>query len=338
MKKFYKMAGCFLAMTMIVGLCACGSDGEVSESDGAESTEVVEEVAEDTEAKEEKTEFQVGETWTVDGQWAVTINSVKETEDRNEYADEKPAAVYLVNYTYSNLGYVDNTSLMNGLYVSFDSMIVDAEGTMGYTYPGDTTYYPQETPIGASCKAQACIGVDHAGPFTIELELYDGSYNEHKAKFIMDPAAEEVKTEIPENKVDQSGALKVGETWTVDGQWELTITDVHKTDERNEFSSQKPEAVYIVDYTYKNTGYEDETGIMDGLFMSIDSMVVDHDGEMGYSYSGDTEKYPEETPVGATCNAQACIGVNHSGDFTIVVVQYDGKSEKQMQTFVLETK
>ena len=36
---------------------------------------------------------------------------------------------------------------------------MDAAGKMGYDYPGDVTDYPQETPVGATCTAQACIGV-----------------------------------------------------------------------------------------------------------------------------------------------------------------------------------
>ena len=333
MKKFYKMISCGLSLAILFGLAACG--GSDSGSTGEDATE--KQVEATTEAKEEeKSEFKVGETWTVDGLWSITVNSVTETDERNEYADQKPNAVYMVDYTYSNLGYEDSTGMMDGLYIAFDDMIVDAEGTMGYEYPGNVTAYPQETPVGANCKAQACIGVDNPGTFTVEVSLYDNDYNEYKAKFIMDPEAEAVETDASGSNVDNSSALKVGETWTVDGQWEFTITDVHKTDERNEYADTDPEAVYVLDYTYKNLGYEDETGLMDGLYISIEESVVDSEGTMGYSYPGDIEKYPEETPVGATCNAQACIGVDHAGSFTVNVIQYDGNSQKQTQSFLVE--
>ena len=36
--------------------------------------------------------YTIGETWTVDGQWSLTVTGVTETAERNEYADEKPAA------------------------------------------------------------------------------------------------------------------------------------------------------------------------------------------------------------------------------------------------------
>ena len=58
---------------------------------------------------------------------------------------------------------------------------------------------------------------------------------------------------------------------------------------------------------------------------------------MGYSYPEDTEKYPEETPVGASCNAQACIGVDHAGSFMINISTYDGKGTQQKQSFLIET-
>ena len=63
----------------------------------------------------------------------------------------------------------------------------------------------------------------------------------------------------------------IGETWTVDGQWSLTVTGVTETAERNE----KPAAVYIVDYEYTNIGYEDEDGIAKGIFFDMEDTIID---------------------------------------------------------------
>ena len=41
-------------------------------------------------------EYKIGETWVVEGQWKLTVDSVEETQDRNEYSDKQPAAVYIV--------------------------------------------------------------------------------------------------------------------------------------------------------------------------------------------------------------------------------------------------
>lgn len=125
--------------------------------------------------------YNLGDTWTVPGQWRITMDSVEETSDRNEYADTDPAAVYILTYTYENIGY--ESEYMDGLFVDLSQGIVDAAGSMGYEYPGDVTYYAIETPVGASCKAQLCIGVDHAGPFQIHYSSYDGSETEQTAVF-----------------------------------------------------------------------------------------------------------------------------------------------------------
>ena len=125
--------------------------------------------------------YGMNETWVVEGQWKVTVKSVEETAERNEYSDKKPEAVYIVTYEYENLGY--ESEIMNGLYISLEDGIVDSTGVMGYSYPGDVTYYPQETPVGAKCTAQACIGVDHAGDFKINFYQYDGNSEEQKAVF-----------------------------------------------------------------------------------------------------------------------------------------------------------
>lgn len=121
------------------------------------------------------------EPWVVDGQWKVTVKSVEEVAERNEYSDKDPAAVYLVTYEYENIGY--EAEGWNGLFLSLEDGIVDASGKMGYSYPGDVAMFPQETPVGATCEAQACIGVDNAGSFKINYVGYDGNGNEQKAVF-----------------------------------------------------------------------------------------------------------------------------------------------------------
>lgn len=130
--------------------------------------------------------YKIGETWVIDGQWSVTVNSVEETQQRNEYSEKNPAAVYLVTYTYQNIGYVDQDGIMDGLFIDMENSIVDSVGQMGYAYPGDKTLYAQETPVGATCQAQACIGVDNPGSFKIHVTEYDGNGNKQSAIFSVD--------------------------------------------------------------------------------------------------------------------------------------------------------
>lgn len=125
--------------------------------------------------------YKIGEAYVVEGQWKITVDSVEATDDRNEYSDKKPNAVYVVTYTYENIGYESDYS--DGLYIDLEDGIVDNAGKMGYSYPGDVTLYPQETPIGASCEAQACIGVDNPGSFKINFTDYDGNGEKQSAVF-----------------------------------------------------------------------------------------------------------------------------------------------------------
>ena len=57
---------------------------------------------------------------------------------------------------------------------------------MDYSYPGDVNYYPQETPGGATCKAQACIGVWHSGTLQLVVSKFDSNDNWQSATFFVE--------------------------------------------------------------------------------------------------------------------------------------------------------
>ena len=136
--------------------------------------------------------------------------------------------------------------------------------------------------------------------------------------------------------------LKVGDTWTVDGQWNLTIDSVETTEDRNKFSDKEPEQVVIITFSYENLGYEDDIGIMNGLFFDLepngDAIVIDSKGEMAYSYPGNITTYAQETPVGAKCmGAQACAGLNNESDtIKMTINKYDSNGKKQKMEFELK--
>lgn len=136
---------------------------------------------------------------------------------------------------------------------------------------------------------------------------------------------------------EQASVCYIGDTWTVDGEWSVTVTGVEVTDYRNQFSEKDPAAVYIVTYNYTNLGYEDNLDIMDGLYISLDDTIVDKNGVIGYSYPIILDSYPQETPIGATCtNAQAGIGVENEGTFQLLVTKYDSSGSKQKMTFIID--
>ena len=133
-------------------------------------------IEQEEESKETK-EFKVGETWEVDGKFKVTVNSVIATDYRNQFDESNPAAVYVINYTYENIG------LKEDLYVNFESKVVDNAGKVASSYPGDTEKYPESVPTGAFCEAEVTIGVENAGSFKDYVSIYDDDYNEYSAIF-----------------------------------------------------------------------------------------------------------------------------------------------------------
>lgn len=146
------------------------------------------------------------------------------------------------------------------------------------------------------------------------------------------------------NNISNVQELKLGETWIVEGQWKLTINSVKITEERNQFSEKKPNQVVYVTYSYENIGYEDEMGIMEGLYFDLepsgDSIVIDENGEVAYSYPCSITNYPQQTPVGAKCtNAQVCIGLNNqSNTITMNISKYDGNGKQHKIKYKLDVK
>lgn len=149
--------------------------------------------------------------------------------------------------------------------------------------------------------------------------------------------ASESSTDNTESSLDQSGdeeqVMSVGDTWTVDKQWKLTINSVKSTDERNQYSEKQPEQVVIVTYSYENLGYKSDfsDGLFFGLDPGLDVTVVDEKGEVAESYPGDVAKYPQETPEGAKCSeAQSIIGLANKSEYiTMTINKYDGDGNSQ---------
>ena len=136
-------------------------------------------------AAQQGTVLTVGEEWTIDGLCTVTVTGVKETKDRVADTKKDPIAVYYVDYTYTNLGYVSESA--DGIYVSIDEAILDSAGQMGYSYPNPVKNEPRSTPVGETCKAQCCVGLEHVGPFQLVVNVNDPVFNSHTARFNIMP-------------------------------------------------------------------------------------------------------------------------------------------------------
>ena len=135
--------------------------------------------------------LKVGDTWTVDGQWKLTINSVTTTSYRNPYSDYKPAQVVYISYSYENLGYYDNFYEEDMLYFALDpdveTTVIDSQGEVAYSYPGEDGG-AKEIPTGAKCmNATSCIGLNNvSNTITVSISKYDGNENKQTVKYILD--------------------------------------------------------------------------------------------------------------------------------------------------------
>lgn len=183
-----KLVALGMALAFALALFGCSSSNEAKDDtakdSGIEQTEATQEKSKEI----AKAEYSVGDTWEVPGQWKVTINSVTETDERHDddFDDVDPAAVYIIDYTYENLGYHDE-DFDSDLYVDPTmQQIVDAGGSMGYGYYAlsiDYDKYPESVPIGAFKNAQESIGVDNPGDFKLIFTIYDNDSKPQKATF-----------------------------------------------------------------------------------------------------------------------------------------------------------
>ena len=138
-----------------------------------------------------------------------------------------------------------------------------------------------------------------------------GEVKKEKGVSIEDEEEETDEDEVPE--------IKVGETWTVDGLWKVTINSVTETEERHTDTSydgdKNPEAVYIVDYTYENLGYKSDSSGLGIDLSGVYSQIVDSDKEMGYKACQDSENdLIKEGNYGAGCGASVgkLLGFEHA--------------------------
>lgn len=90
---------------------------------------------------------------TESGDYTLSLDSVELVADRNQFSDKEPKEVYKIAYIYSNISQEDN------LYISeMNFRVIDGNGNMAFTYPGNVTNYPQETIKGARCSAEMVFG------------------------------------------------------------------------------------------------------------------------------------------------------------------------------------
>ena len=176
---------CILSVVMIFALAACG--GKSSESADTDKAEKAEKQTETKQTVKEDKVYGVGDTWTVDGQWSLTVDSIEVTDERNEFDESNPEQVVYIKYHYENLGWEDEDGLMDGLFIAPEN-VIDSDGNMCDEYPvNPDEIYADEVPVGAKCNGAEAYGLIKAGsPVTVNFIERDSSGNKQTAKYVLE--------------------------------------------------------------------------------------------------------------------------------------------------------
>ncbi len=124
-----------------------------------------------------------GETWTVEGEFALTFTSANETDYQNEFAEVNPEQVLVLTYDYTNIGHKKDVM---DLYISSVSFyVIDENGEMAETYPVTGLTYPQEVPVGVSSLGnQEAFGLKNSSrEVMVYVEIYGNDYMLYEAFF-----------------------------------------------------------------------------------------------------------------------------------------------------------
>jgi hypothetical protein len=100
--------------------------------------------------------------------------------------------------------------------------------------------------------------------------------------------------------------------------YSFKINKITAMSERNEYSEKTPAQVILIDYTYTNISNPEAVYLFDGYFKIIDSK-----GKIGYSYPNSIVNYPQEIPVGVTCDAQMIFGLDNVSDIVTLNFHQD---------------
>ena len=127
----------------------------------------------------------VGDTWKIDGQFSITVNSIEETSLRDETSNKtNPPVVYIIDFTYTNYGH--NGASVDGLYFGFSLDTKDAAGNDTDLYYLPEAVYPTFIPIGETLHCIQPISASKAGTVTSTQVQYVGD-ERCEATFILEP-------------------------------------------------------------------------------------------------------------------------------------------------------
>lgn len=97
---------------------------------------------------------------TENGNYNLTIEGARTTEERNEFSEKEVKQVVILDYNYENINFGEGNG--TDLYIDeYAFQVLDDEGNVLDTYPvSDENRIAKETPVGGKCKASATFGVN----------------------------------------------------------------------------------------------------------------------------------------------------------------------------------
>ena len=184
MSKLVKVLVAVIIVTTSIGIIGCGGTSSGNETKVEKTEEVGKEKNNNEEEKQDKEsglyQMKLGEVATIsgdDGDYELTIEGVRVTDERNQFNESNPITVFFLDYNYKNIDCVDDLMIFGG-----DFKIMDGEGNMLSTYPvSDFNRMGKSCPQGGKSKASVAFGIESDSK-EIKVLYYDNMF--------MDPVAE----------------------------------------------------------------------------------------------------------------------------------------------------
>lgn len=155
-----------LAITLVLSVILSGCLAIATQSllDAASSDD-----ASETESATNST-YAVGQKVTLpakNGSFTLTVTSVEETDNRNEFTDKQPKHVILIKYQYENIDVDQDINLSTLSLKAYDS-----DGNLLDTYPAAESELSQTISAGGKTSACVAYGVDSDSKY-IKLQYYN---------------------------------------------------------------------------------------------------------------------------------------------------------------------
>ncbi|CAM3512074.1 hypothetical protein [Erysipelothrix anatis] len=86
--------------------------------------------------------------------YSFTVNSIKTTDERNQFSEKEVEQVIVINYSYENIANPEDVYIFSSHF-----SVIDESGNVSETYPAGSNVFPQKAPIGAKSHGEESFGL-----------------------------------------------------------------------------------------------------------------------------------------------------------------------------------